>query len=43
MFVATQIGDLFVGEGSSCEGYSEIFAAYFTTTSKVELPIMKNT
>ena len=43
MFLATQIGDLFVGGGSSRKGYSKIFAAYFTTPSQVELPVVKNT
>ena len=42
MFLAAQIGNLFTGEGSSCEGYSEIFAAYFVTPSQVELPVTKN-
>ena len=43
MFLATQIGDLFAGGGSSHEGYTEIFAAYFATPSGVELPVAKNT
>ena len=28
MFLATQFGDLFASGRSSCEGYTEIFAAY---------------
>ena len=43
MFLVAQIGDLFVGEGSNHEGYSEIFAAYLVTLSWVELPVTKNT
>ena len=42
MFLAAQIGDLFTGGGSNCEGYLEIFAAYFATPSWVELPVVKN-
>ena len=36
-------GDLFASEGSSCEGYIEIFAAPLATVSRVDLPVMKNT
>ena len=36
-------GDLFASERSSHEGYTEIFAAQFTTPSRVDLPIAKNT
>ena len=43
MFLTTQIGDLFAGGGSSREGYTEIFAAYFATPSQVELLVVKNT
>ena len=43
MFLAAQIGDLFAGGGSSHEGYSEIFVAYFVTTLWVELLAVKNT
>ena len=43
MFLVAQIGDLFAGGGSSHEGYSEIFPAYFVTPSRVELPVTKNT
>ena len=43
MFLVAQIGDLFMGGGSSHEGYSENFAAYFATLSQVELPVVKNT
>ena len=43
MFLAAQIGDLFAGGGFSHEGYSEIFAAHFATSSQVELLVAKNT
>ena len=36
-------GDLFASEGSSCEGYTEIFAAQLATPSREDLPITKNT
>ena len=36
-------GDLFVNEGSSCEGYTEIFAAQLATPSRVDFPVAKNT
>ena len=36
-------GDLFASEGSSHEGYTEIFAAQFATLLRVELPVAKNT
>ena len=42
-FLATHTGDLFVNGSSSCEGYTEIFAAPFATSSQVELPVMKKT
>ena len=42
-FLATQTGDLFAGESSSCEGYTDIFVALFVTSSRVELSIAKNT
>ena len=41
LFVA-QVGDLFAGGRSSCEGYTEIFAAQFETLSRVELLVAKN-
>ena len=43
MFLAAQSSDLFTGGRSSREGYTEIFAAYLSTFSQVELPIAKNT
>ena len=36
-------GDLFMSEGSSREGYTEIFAAQLTTPSREDLPVTKNT
>ena len=36
-------GDLFTSEGSSHEGYIEIFAAQLTTHSQVDLPVAKIT
>ena len=36
-------GDLFESEGSSREGYTEIFAAQLATPSRVDLPVAKNT
>ena len=36
-------GDLFASEGSSQEGYTEIFAAQLVTPSRVDLPVGKNT
>ena len=36
-------GDLFASGRSSREGYTEIFAAYLATPSRVELPVAKNT
>ena len=39
MLFAAQVGDLFEGGRSSCEGYTEIFA----TLSRVELLVAKNT
>ena len=36
-------GDLFASEGSSREGYTEIFAAQLTTPSPVDLLVAKNT
>ena len=35
--------DLFASEGSSREGYTEIFAAQLATPSWVDLPVAKNT
>ena len=43
MFLAAQSGDFFAGGRSSREGYTEIFAAYLATPSRVELPVAKNT
>ena len=43
MFLLTQSGDLFAGGGFSREGYIEIFVAYLVTSSRVELPVTKNT
>ena len=42
MFLVAQIGNLFAGE-VPIMGYSEIFAAYFATLLRVELPVAKNT
>ena len=42
LFVA-QVGDLFTGGRSSCEGYIDIFVAQFATLSRVELLVAKNT
>ena len=36
-------GDLFASEGSSREGYTEIFVAQLATPSRVDLPVAKNT
>ena len=36
-------GDLFASEGSSREGYTEIFVVQLATPSQVDLPIAKNT
>ena len=36
-------GDLFVSERSNREGYTEIFVAQLATSSRVDLPIVKNT
>ena len=43
MFLTAQSGDLFTGERSSREGYTEIFVAYLATSSWVELLVAKNT
>ena len=43
MLFAAQVGDLFVGGRSICEGYIEIFAAQIVTLSQVKLPVVKNT
>ena len=43
MIFVAQVGNLFAGGRSSCEGYIEIFAAQFATLSWVELPVVKNT
>ena len=40
---AAQVGDMFAGGRSSCERYTEIFAAHLATISKVDFPITKNT
>ena len=37
MFLAAQFSNLFTGGRSSREGYTEIFAAYLATFSRVEL------
>ena len=42
MFLTAQSGDLFTGERSSREGYTEIFVAYLVTLLQVELPVTKN-
>ena len=36
-------GDLFASEGSSREGYTEIFLAQLATPSRVDLLVAKNT
>ena len=36
-------GDLFVSERSNREGYTEIFVAQLATSSRVDVPIVKNT
>ena len=36
-------GDLFASEGSSREGYTEIFVAQLVTPLWVDLPVAKNT
>ena len=38
-----KFGDLFASEGSSHEGYTEIFAAQLATLLWVDLPVAKNT
>ena len=38
-----KFGDLFTSEGSSREGYTEIFVAQLATPSWVDLPVSKNT
>ena len=43
MFLAAQSSDLFEGGRSSCEEYTEIFATYLTTFSRVELLVVKKT
>ena len=43
MLFAAQVSDLFAGGRSSCEEYIEIFVAQFSTLSRVELPVTKNT
>ena len=43
MLFMAHAGDLFVGERSSHEGYTEIFATQIVTLSRVELPVAKNT
>ena len=42
-FHMTQFGDLFVSGSSIREEYSESFAAPFVTSSRVDLPVAKNT
>ena len=42
-FLVAQIGDLFAGEIFNREGYTEIFATPFATSSWVELSVAKNT
>ena len=41
--VATWFGDLFASESSSREGHTETFATPFATSSRVDLPVAKNT
>ena len=43
MFFATHVGNLFAGGRSSCEGYIEIFIVQRATSSRVDLPVAKNT
>ena len=43
MFLVTQFGNLFTGGRFSREGYTEIFVAYLVISSRVELPVAKNT
>ena len=43
MFLAAQSSNFLTGGRSSREGYTEIFAAYLTTFSRVELLVAKNT
>ena len=38
-----KFGDLFASEGSSREGYTEIFTAQLVTPLQVDLSVMKNT
>ena len=40
---SVNFGDLFASEGSSREGYTEIFVAQLATPSWVDLPVAKNT
>ena len=40
---SVKFGDLFACEGSSREGYTEIFAAQLATPSRVDLLVAKNT
>ena len=42
-FLTTQTSNLFTGESSSHEGYTEMFAAPFVTSLRVELSVMKKT
>ena len=41
--LGADFGNLFASEGSSREGYIEIFAAQLATPSRVDLPVVKNT
>ena len=43
MCFATHGGDLFTGGRSSRESYTEIFAVQLATSSRVDLPVAKNT
>ena len=43
IFLVTQFGNLFTGGRFSREGYTEIFVAYLVISSRVELPVAKNT
>ena len=43
MFLATHCGDLFAGGRFSRKSYTEIFAAYLPTFSRVDLPVAKST
>ena len=42
-FLATLFGDLFANGSSSCEVYTKCFVTPFVTSSRVDLPVVKNT